>query len=98
MLFKSNSPQVTRTLLSTIAEFNSPVDSIVSIIPLISNSFSLFSRFFGIVPMAPNAIEINAMFIFQNFSSSLTGSMYLASFSPSFSFIHLSAGTAKTTG
>ena len=61
-----------RILLSTLADFNSVVVWVVSIFPLTSSTPSLFSKFLGTVPSAPNTIDITVTFMFHTIASRLT--------------------------
>ena len=58
----------------------------VLILPLFSNSFSLFFQVFGTVPRAPTTISITNTFMFYIFFSSPARSKYLSIFSLSFIF------------
>ena len=64
------SPQVSRTLLSILADFNSAVVCMVSTSVLISNSFkssSLFTDPLVILPGAPITTGITVTFMFRSF-------------------------------
>ena len=50
--------QVSRILLSILADFNNAVVCVVSTLPLISYFVFLFSKSFGAVPSAPTAIGV----------------------------------------
>ena len=63
-----------------------------SILLLISNSFSLFSRIMDTVP-----VGITITFLFPSLYHSLTRSKYLSLFKPSFIFTQCSAETAKSS-
>ena len=76
-------------------DFNNAVVWMVSILPLISSSPSLFSRFLETVLRAPTMIDITI--IYHNFFSSLARSRYLVGFSPSFTFILCLTGMAKSS-
>ena len=65
----SKSPQVSRTLHSIQIDLNYAVVCIVSILPLISNTSSLFSKLLETVPSAPITIGITVTLIFHNFSA-----------------------------
>ena len=93
----SKSPQVTRTLLSILADFNNVVVWMVSTHPLIFKSFSSFINLLMTVSSAPITIGITVTFMFHSFFSSLARSRNISLFSPSFSFIMSSAGTAEST-
>ena len=88
---------VTASLLKSPIDFNDAVVLVVSILLLISNSSSLFCKFFGIVPRAPTTIGVTVTFMFHNLSSSLARSRYVSIFSLSFIFTLWSTGTAKST-
>ena len=64
-LSDSKSPQVSWTLLCTLADFNDAVVSIVLILPLVSNSLSSFSKLLGTVPNTPTAVGITITFMFK---------------------------------
>ena len=66
-LSDSKSSQVFMTLLSILANFNNAVVYMVSILPLIYNSASLFYKFLRTVPRAPTIICIIVTFIFHAF-------------------------------
>ena len=93
-LSDSKSPQVSRTLLSILAVFNNAVVWMVSTRPPTS---SPFNNPLITVPKAPITIGIIVTFMVHSFFNSLARSRYLSFFSYSFSFILLSAGTAKST-
>ena len=96
-LSDSKSPQVSRTLLSILAVFNSAVVWMVSTRPPTSKSSSLFNNPLVTVQKAPITIGIIVAFMFHSFFNSLARSMCLSFFSHSFRFILWSAGTSKTT-
>ena len=96
-LCNRKSPQVSRTLLSILADFNSSVVWMVSILLLISSSSSLFPRFWIIVSRTPTMIGITVTLIIHTFFSSLARSRYLSSWSPSNAITSWSIGTAKST-
>ena len=77
-LSDSKSPQVSRTFLGILADCSSAVVWMVSILPLISRSSSLFSKFIGTVPCAPTAIGITFTLIFHSFFNSLARFRYLS--------------------
>ena len=90
-LSNSKSPQVSRTLLSFLADLNNAVVWMVSIRPLISKFFGPF-----INPLVTITIGINVSFMFHSFFNSLVRSRYLSFFSFSFNFTLWSAGTGKS--
>ena len=90
----SKPPKISRTFLSILIDSSSAVVSMVSIIPLIFCSFSLFSRFLGTDPMSRTTIGRRMTFIYILFCS-LARSWYLSRFSPFFSFPF--ADMAKST-
>ena len=67
----SKSLPVCRTLLSILADLNNAVVWIVSIHPLISNSFSPLSKPLETVPSAPNTIGVPVTFMSHSFLCSL---------------------------
>ena len=85
----SKFPQVSRTLLSNLADVNNAVVWMVSTLPLISKSFSSFINPLVTVPKTPITIGINVTFFY-----SLARLRHLSFFSLSFNFILWSAGTA----
>ena len=94
MVFHSNLtnfryPLVTRTLLGIQADPNNSVVWTVSILPLMSNSPSLFSLTLKIVPSAPTTIGITVTFMFPGFFNSLARSRYLFIFALLFSLYDL---------
>ena len=96
-LSDSKSPQVSRTLLSILADFNNAVVCMVSTRRPTSKSSRLFNKPLVTVPKAPIKIGIIATFMFHSFFNSLARSRYLSLFSHSFSFFLWTAGTAKST-
>ena len=96
-LSDNKSPQVSRTLLSILADLNNTVVWMVSTRPVISKSFSPCTNPLVTVPRAQITIGIIFTFIFQSFSNFLARSRYLSLFSHSFNFTLWSAGTAKST-
>ena len=97
-LSDSRAPQVSRTLLSILADLNNALVQIVSIHPLISKSSSPCTNPLVTLPSAPIIIGITVTFMFHSFFSNFLGSSrYLSLFSLSFSFNLWSAGTAKFT-
>ena len=85
------SPQVSRTLLSILADLNNAVVSMVSTRPLFFKSFSPFINSSVTVLRAPITI---VTFMFHSFLKSLPRSRYLSFFSLSFNFTLWSTGTA----
>ena len=71
------SPQVSRTLLSILAEFNNAIDWTVPSSPLMT------------VPKTPIIIAITATFMLHSFFCSLARSRYLSFFSLSFNYYYL---------
>ena len=65
-LSESKSPQVSRTLVSNLAELNYAVVWMVSICGLFSKSSCPFTSLLGIVPSAPITIGITATFMFRS--------------------------------
>ena len=96
-LSDSNSPQVSRTLLTILAVLNNAVVWMVSTRPPTSKSSSPFRNPLVTVPNAPITIGIIVTSMFHSFFNSLARSRYLSFFSHSFSFILWSAETAKST-
>ena len=68
--------QVSRTLLSILADLSSMVVWMISIHPLISKSSSLFNNTPVIVPRAPIIIGINVTSMFHSFFNPLARSRY----------------------
>ena len=89
--------QVSRTIFSSLSDLNNTVAWIVLILPLIANSFYLFSKPLGTVPSLPTTSGTNVTFIIQSFFSSLARSKYLSILSHSFIFILWFARTVKST-
>ena len=87
----SKSPQVYRTLLSILADFNTAVVWMVLILLLIINFPTLFSRPLETVSSAPTTIAIIITFTFHIFFNSLERFKYLSIFSLSFICILWSA-------
>ena len=93
----NNKPlQVSRTLLSILADINNAVVLILTTRPLISKSSRPFTKSLVTVLRAPTTIVITSTFMFHSFFNSLTRSKYLSFFLLSFNFT-LWAGTAKST-
>ena len=95
-LSDSNSPQVSKTLLSILAVLNNAVVWMDSNRPSTSKSSSPYSNHLVTVPIAPITIGIIVNCMFHSFLNPLARSRYLSFFSLSFSFILWSAGTAKS--
>ena len=81
--------QVSRTLLSILADLNTAVVWMVLILPLVSSSPNLFSRLLGTIQQAPTKISIAITFMFHSFISSTARSKYCLSFSLLFSIYDL---------
>ena len=79
-LSDSKSPKVSRALLSFLINLYNAVVCIKSILPLISNSSSLFSRPLRIVPSMPTTIGITITFMFYGLFSFLARLKYLSIF------------------
>ena len=95
-LYNSKSHQVSRTLLSILADLNNAVVWMVSTRPLISKSSSSCTIPLVTVPKAQITTGISVTFIVHMFFNSQVRSMYLP-FSLSFNFALWSAETAKST-
>ena len=93
----NKSPQVSRTLLSILADLNNDVVWVVSTRPLISESSSHFTTPLWTVPRAPMTIGITVTFTFHRFFNSLARSWYLSFLLLSFNFTQWSARTKKST-
>ena len=91
-LSDSKSPQVSRTLLSILANLNNGVVWMVSACLSISNSSSLFTKLLGIIPSAHFTIDIPVTLF-----SSLARCKYLCLFSFSLIFTLWLAEMAKST-
>ena len=96
-LSDSESPQVSRSLLSILAVLNNAVVWMVSTRLRTSKFSSPFNNPLVTVPKAPITIGIIVTFMFHSFFNSLARSRYFFFFSHSSSFILWSAGTAKST-
>ena len=75
------SPQVSRTLLSILADLNNAVVWTVSTHPIISKSSCPCTNPLVTVPRAPITIVIIVTFVFHSFFNSLARSRYLSLFS-----------------
>ena len=96
-LSDSKSAQVSRTLLSILADLSNVVVWMVSTRPLVSKSSSPFNKLLVTVPRAPITIGTNVTFLFHTFFSSQARSRYLFFFPLSFNSTLWSAGSAKST-
>ena len=92
-----NKSQVSRTLLSILADLNNDVVWMDSIRPLISKYSSSYTNPLVTVLCASITIGIAVTFMFRSFFSSLARSRYLSFLSLSFNFTLWSAGTTKST-
>ena len=95
-LSDSKSPQVSRTLLSILANLNNAVVWVVSLRLLISKSSSPCTNLLVTIPRAPITIGITVTFMLRSFFSSPARFRYLSFFSLFFSFTQWSAGMAKS--
>ena len=93
-LSDSRSPQVSRTLLIILTDLNAVI-GMVLIRPLISNSFSPFTKPLGTVLSAPITIGITVTLMLHSFLNSLARSKYLSLVSFSLIFTLSFAGTAN---
>ena len=91
ILSDTKSPQVSRTLLSILVDLNSLVVWMVLLIPVITNSSSLFSEPLQTNPSAPNIIGITSNL---TFFISLTRSKYF--FNLLLFYLLWFTGTAKS--
>ena len=96
-LSDNKSPQVYRTLLSTLADLNSVIIWMVSTRPFNSKSSTLFNNPLVTIPRVPITIGIVVTFKFHSFFNSLARSRYLSYFLLSFNFTLWSAGQGKST-
>ena len=96
-LSDSKSPQVSRALLSILADFNYSILWTVSTRPVISKSSRPGTYPLVTVPRTSITIGIIVTFMFHRFFNSLARSRYIFLFSYSFSFTLWSSGTAKST-
>ena len=96
-LSDSNSPQVSRTILSILAVLSNAIIWIVSARPPTSKSSRPFNNPLVIVPKAPITIGTIVPLMFHSFFISQARSRYSSFFSHSFSFILWSVRTAKST-
>ena len=88
------SAQISRTLLSILADFKMLVWMVSTCYP-ISNFSNPFNKPFGIVPSAITTIGITVTFKFYSFFSSLTRSKYFFSLSLIFTLWSARKGKAK---
>ena len=96
--FTDKCPLVSRTLLSIVANLNYAVVWMVSILPFITNFFSIFSKPLGTVPGAPTTIgttvlSFSTIFLIPWHDLSI---LYLFFFSFIFTLILLFWRTTKT--
>ena len=90
-------PQVSRALLSILADLNNAVVWMVSTRPVISNSSSPITNPLGIFPRAPTTNGITVTYVFHSCFSPLARPRYLSLFSFSFIYTLWYTGTAKST-
>ena len=96
-LSNSKSPQVSKTLLSILADRNNAVVWVVSTRPVISKFSCPCTNPLVTVPRAPITIGITVTFTFLSLFNFQARSSYLSFFSLSFRLTLSSAGTAKST-
>ena len=94
-LSDNKSPQVSRNILSILADLDNAVVWMVSTRPPVSKT--LFTHPSVTVPRAPIVIGLIVTFMFHNFFNSLARSRGLSFFLSSFNFTLWSAGTTKFT-
>ena len=92
----SKSLQVSRTLLSILADLNNAVIWMISSCRLISKSPSRGTNPLVTIPRAPITIGITVTLVFHSFFSSVARSKFLSFFSLSFKFTLWSDWTAKS--
>ena len=97
VLSDNKSPQVSRTLLSILADLNNATVWTVSTRLVISMSFSPCTNHLVTVPRAPIIIGIIVTFMFHSFFNYQARSKYLSFFSHSFNFTRWSARTANSS-
>ena len=85
-LSPGKAPQVSRTLLSILADLSNAVVWMVSTLPLISKSSSPLTSPLVSVPRTTITIGIIVTFMFHSFFSTQARSRYLSFFSRSFDF------------
>ena len=83
---KRKSSQVSRTLLSILADLNNVVAFMVSTCSFISKSSRLFASLLGIVPSDQITIGITAIFMVHSLFNSLVRTRYISLFLLSFNF------------
>ena len=88
--------QVSRTLLSIVADLNNVVVGIVFTSPLIFKSSSPCTNPLMTVPRAPVTIGISVTFMFHSVFNPQASFRYLSFFSLTFNFTLRSAGIAKS--
>ena len=86
ILGDNKSPQVSRTLLSILADLSNAVVCMVPTCPVISKSSSPCTNLLVTVPSALITIGIIVTFMFHSFFNSFARSRYLSLFSHSFCF------------
>ena len=96
-LSESDSPQISRILLSILTNLNNVVVYTVSNHSVISKSSSPCTNPLVTVPRTPITISIIITCMFHSFFNSLARSRYLSLFLHSFNFILWSSRTAKST-
>ena len=96
-LSDSKSLQVSRTLLSILADLNNAVVRTVFTCPFISKSSSSCINLLVTVSRTPSIIGITVTFMFHSLFNSQAKSCYLSFFSFSFNFTLWSVGTVKCT-
>ena len=96
-LSDSKSPQVSRSLLSFLADLNNVAIWMVSTCHLISKSSNHFNNPSVTVPRTPIIIGIKVTFMLHSFFDYLARSRYWSFFSLSFNFTQWSVGKAKST-
>ena len=93
----NKSSQVSRTLLSILADLSNTVVWIISIRPLFSKSSSPCTNPLVAIQRAPTTIGITVSFMNHSFFNFLARFRYLSFFSLSFKFTLGSVRTEKTT-
>ena len=94
-LSDSISPQITRTVLSILADISNTVIWMISIRPLISKFFGPCTNPLVTVPRPPIIIGIIFTYMLHSYFSSLARFRYLTLFSFSFNFTQRSAGDSR---